>query len=200
MTDSTDTPPPAEPAPARRRGRGLLVVAVLALVVAVAAAALAIGQTGEIDDLRAERDDRREVARVAAAFGEAYLTFDYQDADATVDAIRDYVTEAFASAFADRREPLRDSFETLQTSTVATADEVFVGDVEGDEARALVILDVDLSSAAIGQQELVGFSIIVDLVEEDGGWRVDRQRYAPQPDIAGGAPTATTTPSTVAAP
>jgi hypothetical protein len=205
MTDTTDAPtdPPAEAgdpssAPPRRQGRVLLIVAVVALVVAVAAAALALGQAGEVDDLRSERDDRRAVARVASEFAAAYMTFDFQDADATGDAIQDLVTDAFAKAFSERREPLRESFEALQTSTVASTDEVFVGDIEGDRARAFVILDVELSSTAIGQQDLEDFSIIVDLVKVDGDWRVDRQRFAPQPDISGGAGAAGSTTSSTA--
>jgi Mce-associated membrane protein len=205
MTDTTDAPddpsaqvgapPPDGP---RRQGRALLIVAIVALVVAVAAAALALGQGGEIDDLRSERDDRREVAQVASSFAAAYMTFDFQDADATATAIEGLVTDAFAKAFSERREPLRESFEALETSTLATTDEVFVGDIEGDRARALVILDIELSSTAIGQQDLEDFSIVVDLVKVDGDWRVDRQRFAPQPDISGGAGAATSTTSSTA--
>ena len=77
---------------------------------------------------------------------------------------------------------------------------MFVGDVDGDIARALVVLDVELSSTAIGQQALSGFSIVLDLKRVDGEWRVDRQRYAPQPDIAGGAADGAATSTTVSTP
>ena len=209
MTDTADAAPtePTDPsadaggpaaASSKRPGRGLLVLAVVALVVAVGAAALAFGQAGEIDDLRDERDDRREVARVSSEFAAAYMTFDFEDADATAAAIEGLVTEAFAAAFSERREPLRESFEALETSTLATTDEVFVGDIEGDRARALVVLDIELSSTAIGQQDLEDFSIVVDLRRIDGDWRVDRQRFAPQPDVSGGAGAATSTTATTA--
>ena len=163
----------------------------------MAAAALALGQSGEIDDLRADRDDRRDVARVASTFAATYMTVDYEDVDSTSAELEDLVTEAFATAFSERREPLRESFAALETSTVATTDEVFVGDIEGDTARALVILDIELSSTAIGPQQLEDFSIVVDLLKVDGEWRVDRQRFAPQPDLggAGATPTTTTVPT-----
>jgi hypothetical protein len=193
---ATELPAPTA-APPRKPGRGLLLLALGALVVAVAAAALAIGQSGEIDDLRTDRDDRRDVARVASSFAETYMTVDYDDVDATSTSLDDLVTEAFAAAFSERREPLRDSFAELETSTVATTDEVFVGDIEGDSARAFVILDIELTSTATGPQQLEDFSIVVDLLKVDGEWRVDRQRAAPQPDVGGAA--STTTPTTAPA-
>ena len=196
MSDVEPATPAESPAPAaappRKPGRGLLLLAIGALVVAVAAAALALGQSGEIDDLRTERDDRRDVARVASTFAATYMTVDYEDVDSTSAELEDLVTEAFASAFSERREPLRESFAALETSTVATTDEVFVGDIEGDSARALVILDIELTSTATGPQQLEDFSIVVDLLKVDGDWRVDRQRFAPQPDLGGA--TATTAP------
>ena len=209
MTDSepepeppteTAPPTPAEPAaPASRRpGRGLLILALGALVVAVAAAALALGQSGEIDDLRAERDDRREVARVASSFASTYMTVDFEDVDSTSADLEGLITEAFAAAFSERREPLRDSFAALETSTVATTKEVYVGDIEGDQAVALVVLDVELSSTATGDRTIEDLSILLDLLQVDGEWRVDRQRPGPQPDLGGddvGATPSTTAPA-----
>jgi Mce-associated membrane protein len=193
-----DAAPPGGPAPAPR-GRALPVLAVVALVVAVAAAALALGQRGEVDDLRDERDDRREVARVAGDFAEAYMTFDFEDTDKTAEAIADLVTEDFAAAFERAREPLRASFAELQTSTTAEVQEVFVGDIEDGKARALVILDIDLTSTVVGDQGFEDFTILTDLEEIDGRWRVDSQTYGPQPDLTGGA-TSTTAPAAAPAP
>jgi hypothetical protein len=192
-TPADDAPPAAAPARAARGGRGLAVLAVVALVLAVAAGALALGQTGEIDDLRAEQDDRRDVARVASEFAEAYMTFDFEDTDATVTAIADLVTEDFAAAFEDAREPLRASFAELQTSTTAEVQEVFVGEIDGDSARVFVVLDIDLVSPVVGDRDFEDFTILADLVQVDGDWLVDSQTYGPQPDIAGGDPAATTT-------
>ncbi len=202
MTDAAAdaTPEPAPTTTPARRGRWMLVLAVVALVVAVGAAALAIGQSGEIDDLRSDRDDRREIALVASQFAATYMTYDFEDVDATNDALDPLVTEAFAAAFSAQREPLRDSFAAIETSTVATTDEVFVGDVEGGRARALVVVDVELTSSASGTQELEDFSIVLDLVREGGRWRVDRQRPAPQPDVSGGTAATTTTAPPAPAP
>ena len=189
--DATDTPAEPAAATAGQRGRGLVVAAVVALVVAVAAAVVALGQRGEVDDLEEERDDRQEVARVASQFAEAYMTFDFEDTDKTAEAIADLVTEDFAAAFERAREPLRASFAELQTSTRAEVKEVFVGDVDDDKARVLVILDIDLTSSVVGDQGFKDFTILTDLLKVDGRWRVDQQTYGPQPDLTGGATTTT---------
>ncbi len=138
MTDDAEAPSAApEAGPGRARmGRGLLVLAIGALVVAVGAAALALGQSGEVDDLRADRDDRREVALVASEFGRAYLSYDFDDVDASSDAVVALATDDFAERFEATSAPgIEELFASMETSTVATTDEVFVGDIEGDRAR-----------------------------------------------------------------
>jgi hypothetical protein len=177
---------------------------VLLALVALAAGAAALSKAGEADDLRDERADRREVARVAAAFGAAYLTYDFDDVEASSAAVTDLATEAFAESFAETSAPgIEELFATLQTSTVATTDEVFVGDVGDGRARALVVVDVAASSTA-SEQQLSDLSFVLDLVELDGEWRVDAVAPAPQADIGdpggGSAPTTTApAPSTTAA-
>jgi hypothetical protein len=204
VTDVEPTPEPAAPPRARRASHwGLLVL--LALV-ALAAGAAALSKAGEADDLRDERADRREVARVAAAFGAAYLTYDFDDVEASSAAVTDLATEAFAESFAETSAPgIEELFATLQTSTVATTDEVFVGDVGDGRARALVVVDVAASSTA-SEQQLSDLSFVLDLVELDGVWRVDAVAPAPQADIGdpgaegGSAPTTTApAPSTTSA-
>ena len=202
MTDVEPTAEPPDPPRARRASHwGLLVL--LALL-ALAAGAAALSKAGEADDLRDERADRREVARVAAAFGAAYLTYDFDDVEASSAAVTDLATEAFAESFAETSAPgIEELFATLQTSTVATTDEVFVGDVGDGRARALVVVDVAASSTA-SEQQLSDLSFVLDLVELDGEWRVDAVAPAPQADIGdpGGAGAPTTTappPSTTAA-
>jgi hypothetical protein len=190
------SPPPA---PGSRWPRVVALVALLA--VAVAAGAMAVARSGEAGDLRDERDDRREVARVAAAFGAAYLSYDFDDVEASSAAVTELATEAFAESFADTSAPgIEELFATLQTSTVATTDEVFVGDVGDGRARALVVVDVAASSTA-SSQELSDLSFVLDLVEVDGEWRVDAVAPAPQADIgdpAGSEPTSPTTAPTTA--
>ena len=203
----TDAPIP-EPDPAEKeaiavtptpttheRGWRRWVVALVALV-AVAAGVAAVTQAGEAGDLRGERADRREVARVAAAFGEAYLSYDFDDVEASSEAVRALATDAFAAGFEETSAPgIQELFASNQTTTVATVEEVFVGDVGDGRARALVVVDVAAASAATGTQELSDLSFVLDLVDEDGEWLVSAVAPAPRPDISDptGAPTAPTT-------
>jgi len=195
-----DPPPlPAAAAPGVPSGRRWPIVAAVAMVLAVGLGAVALAKNGQVDDLAKERDERREVARVSAEFGEAYLSYDFDDVDGASDAVVALASEAFAEDFADTRAPgIEELFANLKTSTKATTTEVFVSDVGDRQARSLVVVDVAATSTSSGNQSLKDLSFVLDLVHEDGEWRVDSVAPAPQPDIAddadGGA-TSTTVPT-----
>ena len=198
----------AEPAPTgsapRGPWKGWPLVAGLAVVVAVLAGALALGRGGDVDDLTSAADARKEVARVAAAFGEAYLSYDFDDVDGGGKVVTALTTAEFAKAFEDTRAPgIEELFSNLKTSTKASTQEVFVGEVNDATARALVVVDVEASSTSSGDQLLSNLSFVLDLVHVDGEWKVDKVAPAPQPDIAdvgGTAPTTTTTTTAPPAP
>lgn len=199
MADVEDTAGGApDPAPGgRRRWRPVLTIGLAA--VAIVAVVVAVLQAGDASDLREERADRREVRRVAAAFGEAYLSYDFDDVDASSEAVRALSTDAFAAGFEETSAPgIQELFASNQTRTTASIGDVFVGDVEDGRARALVIADVEASSAASGSQRLTGLAFILDLVVEAGEWRVSAVVPAPRPEISGpgGAPTSTSTTTT----
>ncbi|HEY9558058.1 MAG TPA: hypothetical protein VIR58_15080, partial [Acidimicrobiales bacterium] len=103
----------------------------------------------------------------------------------------------FAEDFSTTRAPgIEELFANLETTTRAETTEVFVGDITGDTARALVAVDVEATSAASGTQQLTDLTFVVDLVHLDGEWLVDRVNPAPQPDLTGDGveqPPATTT-------
>ena len=187
--DPTDAPGP-EPesdAPARPGGRGRWVVVGL-----LVAALVAVGKSGDVSRLEDEQDARRQVAASAATFGEVYLTYDFDDVDASSGRVVELVTPEFAEDFADTRAPgIEELFANLETSTRATTTEVFVGDVTDDTARALVVVDVDASSAASGTQRLTDLTFVLDLERIDGAWLVANVAPAPQPDIDGDAPAST---------
>jgi hypothetical protein len=162
-------------------------VVLVALVAALGAWALA--QQGRVDDLDAEVQARADVAAAAATFGEVYLTYDFDDLEASGDRVLELATPDFAEDFAATRAPgLEELFANLETTTVATTTEVFVGDLAGSTARALVVVDVDADSEASGRQQLTDLTFVLDLVELDGTWLVDRVTPAPQPDLTGAEP------------
>jgi hypothetical protein len=186
-TESDDAVPAtgAPPAPRASAGSRWPIVAAVAMVLAVGLGAVALAKNGDANDLADERDARREVARVSAEFGEAYLSYDFDDVDGASDAVVALASEAFAKDFADTRAPgIEELFANLKTSTKATTTEVFVSDVGDRQARSLVVVDVAATSTSSGNQSLKDLSFVLDLVHEDGEWRVDAVAPAPQPDIA----------------
>jgi hypothetical protein len=171
------------------------VLAALGVVALVAALTLALQQRSRADDLDRDAADRHAVATAAARFGEVYLSYDFASSDGSGGAVLDLVTPKFAAEFKANRAPgIEELFTNLGTSTTATTDEVFVGDVSGDHARALVVVDVVAKSDASGTQTLTGLSFVVELSRTDDGWLVDEVLPPPQPDLAGdGADGSTTT-------
>ncbi len=200
--DATDPSDADSSPPVRERARrGPLVLIGLLLAGLVAAGAVAVAKDSDVSRLEDNRDARRDVATAASTFGEVYLTYDFDDVEASSDRVIDLVTSDFAEDFADTRAPgIEELFANLETSTEATTTEVFVGDVTDDTARALVVVDVDASSSASGTQTLTNLTFVLDLERVDGTWLVDNVAPAPQPDIEGDAPagsvTTTSTTST----
>ena len=180
------------------RRHGWLAPAAVGLVVAlVLGAAIAFGlvQRGEVDDLEAERDDARSARQVSAAFGEAYLSYDFDDVDASGERVLALATDRFAEDFRSTRAPgIEELFSNIRTTTRATTTDVFLGDVGNGRARALVVVDVDAESDATGLQTLNDLTFVLELVEVGDAWRVDAVSPAPTPDVTGATTTSTTAP------
>jgi hypothetical protein len=179
--------------PARPQRRLLTMAVVLgALVLAVG---LAFSQTQRASDAQDELDQFTHVRERAAAFGAAYLTYDAADVEASSRRLLELATEEFGADFEKSRTPgIEALFDQIGTSTEATTTDVFVSDISGDEARALVVVDVVASSTETPDQRLVDLTFVLDLVFEDGEWKVDAVNPAPRPDVVG-SPT-TTVPTT----
>lgn len=181
---------------ADRSGRGLVVVAVVLLVALIAAAGVAFTQMQRVDDLESELDARSDVAAAAARFGEAYLSYDFDDPEGSGEQVVALATPDFGEEFSSDRVPgIAELFANLQTTTEAETQEVFVADVSGDTARAFVVTDIEAISTASGSQKLTNLAFVLDLVRLDGEWLVDAVNPAPQPDLAGDEATAPTDPN-----
>jgi hypothetical protein len=175
-----------------RRPRWAFILIPLVALAAVAVAALG---WSEASDANAELEDAADARRVAAEFGEAYLSFDTDDVDGATDRLLSLATETFADEFETTRAPsIEELFAAGDTVTRASVQDVFAGEVDGDRARALVVVDIDASGPE-GEQRLVGLSFVLEMVREDSTWLVDAVGPAPFPEVVGG-PTGETDPST----
>lgn len=174
----------------------LLTMAVV-IVALIGAVGLAISQVQRASDAQDELDRVTDVRERAAAFGAAYLTYDAADVEASSERLLALATEEFGVEFKESRTPAIEAlFDQIGTSTEATTTDVFVSDISADEARALVVVDVVASSTEIPDQKLVDLTFVLDLVFEDGEWKVDAVNPAPRPDVVG-APTTTGPTTTV---
>lgn len=169
----------------KRRPRLALILIPLVVLAAVSVALAALGWS-EASDANAELDDAAGARRVAAEFGEAYLSFDTDDVDGATDRLLALATKRFSDEFESTRAPsIEELFAAGDTVTQASVQDVFAGEVEGDRTRALVVVDIDASSPE-GQQRLVGLSFVLEMVREDSRWLVDAVGPAPVPEVVKG--------------
>jgi Mce-associated membrane protein len=153
----------------------------------------------ELDDAGA---DRAAVADVAGRFGVALLTYDYQDLNAARQRVLALATTRFGDEYTDAFvNGLDDAITQFEAVADATLLDVYVAEVRGDSAKAVVTLDSEVRSTE-GTRRTVSSYLDLRLVREDGQWRVDvatslaaldqDQTPAPGTDPAGTDPTTTT--------
>jgi Mce-associated membrane protein len=80
-------------------------------------------------------------------------TIDYQDADTDVQRILDSATGTFYDDFAQRSAPFIDVVKKTQSKTEGTVTEAGLESVTGDQAQAIVAVNVITSNNAAGQQQ-----------------------------------------------
>jgi hypothetical protein len=168
-------------APDRRRP-SLLVPAVL-LTLLVAAMALALVQSSKAADAADERDrladaasDRQAATLVAAQFAEAFFTYDFEDVDASTANVLTLVTDEYAEDFQSENVPgLQDLFGDVALVSAGVADEVVIGEIDGDTARGLARVDIDTTVQGV-DRTLADLTLSIVLRRQAGEWRVDEVR------------------------
>jgi Mce-associated membrane protein len=168
VADEVRGAPAAEPP--RRRWRRLAAVA--AVVAVLAAVGVAVAQWQRADDLAAEADTRRAVATTAGEFAAALLSYDAAALDEARDRVTALATPGFAAEYtAAFDNGLRTVIDELDAVATATVRDVLVSDVSGATARAVVVADSSVTSAA-GERDLRGSYLQLELERVDGRWRV----------------------------
>ena len=202
-----DTPPPTDdaapdpigeetPAPPPGRSRALIVVAALLLVVATFLGVLAASSRAQLER---ERDQRQQVEQTAARFATAFVTYDYRTLDASLTRIKRDATAKFGGEY---ERLFRTSLSTLiretQARSTGTVTDVFLGSVDDETASALVVVNVERQGAA-GRLPVAGTYFQMDLVEQNGRWKVDNVTSINFSQSTGPAPGASTPPGPTAA-
>lgn len=152
------------------RSAAFVLVTSLAVALAVAVAVLAVLLAG--DDGDAERVD--EVRRAAGTFGEALLTYDYQDPEAHRDQVLALSTGSFRQEYEEAFDAgLGPMISGAEAVSRGVAKDVYVSELGEADAQAIVVLDIEITGIA-GPRTLRDFYVRLTFVEVKGEWKVDQ--------------------------
>lgn len=167
MTDDTGG---SEPAASRTPTWAWIVIAVLGAVL-VFTATLAALQWRRADDLRHKESARKAAASTAARFAGALYTYDYNDLAAAKARVLPLLTAKYAKNYEAAIPAQQAEVTRLKAKETAKVAGVFLTDVVGDKAAAVVILDTSLQSTA-GNRTGTNY-LDVALVRQGSTWKVD---------------------------
>ena len=181
-------------------GRPWRAVAVVLAVLVVLAAATAGVEWRRASDSSAKESTRHNVEAAAGGFAEALLSYDYTDLVGARDRVVALATDTFAQQYtAGFSEGLGNQITSLQATAKATIRTVYVSDVTGDSAKAVVAVDTEVHSSSSTQRHL-GQYLDLALVRQGGRWRVDTVTYLGSLDDQTSPAAGSTTTSTTTAP
>jgi Mce-associated membrane protein len=143
-------------------------LALLFLGAAIAMAAVAAGLNSQLDE---ERGDRREVERAAAQLASRLLTYDYRDLDTARARVLELATGTFRREYEDAFGGLKELLTTTKATSTGDVQEVFIGELSGRTASAIVVVDTTAEGVS-GRRQTFASYIQLDLVKAEGEWLV----------------------------
>jgi hypothetical protein len=150
------------------RRRWPVIVGALVLLATIALAVLAYL---DARDLQSDADVRDDVAAAATGFADAYYSFSADDLEASRDRVVGLMTEEFAGQYNELFDAgIGQLITELDATLQAEILDVFVAEVDGDEAQAIVSANTSASSPQ-GTFDLTGY-ILVAMEREGGEWLV----------------------------
>ncbi|MGI5330522.1 hypothetical protein [Actinomadura nitritigenes] len=160
----------------RKRMLGLLTgqVAARLLVVAVLIASIVTAglQWHRADEADARADERRQVGDSAGRFGQALLSYDHTRLQAARNRVLSLASDDFAKTYDQAfTGGLEGIITKLKADASATVRTVYVGDVDGSNARAVVVMDSEVHSTA-GTRSVLGSYLDMKLARSHGSWKV----------------------------
>jgi hypothetical protein len=170
---------------------------VLLAAVALGASLLAANATSARNR---DREDRQAVEEVAGRLATALSTYDYRDFEATKRRVLALSTGAFATEYERAVGALVSLIDQTKATSEATAVDVYVGNLDGGKASAIVVIEIRASGVG-GPRVSVDNYVDLSLVKVEGQWRVDGVRNL-NLGVAGGgtaAPPASRPPETTPA-
>src|SRR4051794_29125347 len=167
MTDDTSASEPGRPRPPTW---AWILIAILGAAL-VFTTTVAVIQWRRADDLRHKESARKAAASTAARFAGALYTYDYSDLAAAKARVLPLLTAKYAKNYETAIPAQQAEVIRLKAKETAKVAGVFLTDVVGDRAAAVVILDTNLQSTA-GNRAATSY-LDVALVRQGSTWKVD---------------------------
>ncbi|MBO2447585.1 hypothetical protein J4573_10845 [Actinomadura barringtoniae] len=174
--EESEPEPPQKQSSVRRalelaRGSALAtrVLVLLVLAACVITAGLQWREAGRLND----RESTREQIRTRAGeFGQALLSYNHSDPDAARKRVLGLSATDFAKSYdVAFNDGLRGIITKLKADATASVRTVYVDNVQGDNAKAIVVMDSEVKSTA-GTRRVLGSYLEMDLVRQSGAWMI----------------------------
>jgi hypothetical protein len=156
-------------------GMGRVQAVVIVLLVAVLAS-LGIWQWRTAAGLSAREDDRREVARIASAYGDVALNYNASNYQTQLQKTQALLAGDLLERFkATTLRTLGDTFrQSPQVALTSKTDQVFIASVDERFASVTISVDVNLKTTE-GVSDSPATLIRLSLAKIDGAWKVTEQ-------------------------
>jgi hypothetical protein len=172
--------PPAEKAAPPRKLRtalgNLRVLLVVAVVLIAALASWGIFEWRRAADLQSAKSDRAQVTKLVSRFGNVVMAYDLSDIAGSAAKIKPYLTGDALTSLQNTQSELQAN--AAKTTVAAGAgfksktDAVYVKDVNGKLASAVLIWTMSVSQGGNTQPVLTNIGLTVDLIKDGGTWKI----------------------------
>ena len=162
----------ASPAERHRLVVALAGVAIVAVVLALAV--VAVAQWRRADHLHHTEAVRHDVANTAGRFGQALLSYDFNDLTASRNRVLALATSSLSQNYTTAfTNGLDATITQLKARASATVRNVYLDDINGDRTQAVVTLDSQVNSTG-GSRQTVGSYLQLSMLRQAGRWKVDQ--------------------------
>ncbi|WP_156056033.1 hypothetical protein [Streptosporangium roseum] len=154
-----------------RTWRAKLVGAVAAMLFAATATA-AVWFWMTADRLAEEKAERGAVSARAGEFAVALQTYDYANLQAYRDQVFAISGEDFEKTYDEAFSPLEGVITSMKANSSASVRGVYVGEVAEGRAKAITVVDSQVTSTA-GTRRMLGTYMELGLIKAGGEWKVN---------------------------
>jgi hypothetical protein len=155
--------------PAARRIRVLTILSVALATALAAVSTFAFMQWREYGSGSSPQVARQKVAERAGEIVGTLFTYDYHDAKGYLQKQAAVMTKSAAAAVRPNWATLTTLFETGKYVSTAQIEQVYVGDISGNKASVIVVVNNKLITSQ-GIQNSVGATLQFGLAKENGVW------------------------------